>query len=87
MKQYDFIFTGGGLATLLTLSELVKNKSCAAYSILVIDSEPKNTNDRTWCFWIQKILLMKSVIKIGIKFGLKQNTLKTYFQLHLIIIK
>lgn len=54
MKQYDFIFTGGGLATLLTLSELVKNKSCAAYSILVIDSEPKNTNDRTWCFWDSK---------------------------------
>ncbi len=51
MKHYDFIFTGGGLSALLTLSELVKNKSCASYSILVIDSETKNTNDRTWCFW------------------------------------
>lgn len=51
MKHYDIIFTGGGLAALLTLSELGKNKSHATYRILVIDSETKNTNDRTWCFW------------------------------------
>lgn len=51
MKHYDIIFTGGGLAALLTLSELGKNKSYATYRILVIDSETKNTNDRTWCFW------------------------------------
>lgn len=51
MKHYDIIFTGGGLAALLTLSELVKNNSYASSRILVIDSETKNTNDRTWCFW------------------------------------
>lgn len=51
MKHYDIIFTGGGLAALLTLSELVKKGCYASSSILIIDTETKNTNDRTWCFW------------------------------------
>lgn len=51
MKHYDIIFTGGGLAALLTLSELVKKGGYASSSILIIDTETKNTNDRTWCFW------------------------------------
>ncbi|MEZ0539012.1 lycopene cyclase family protein [Fibrella arboris] len=50
MKKYDYVIAGGGMAGLslayyLTLSNL-RNRS-----VLIIDKDGKNTNDRTWCFW------------------------------------
>ncbi|XWW46060.1 lycopene cyclase [Fibrella sp. USSR17] len=50
MKKYDYVIAGGGMSGLslayyLTLSKLRDR------SVLIIDKEPKNTNDRTWCFW------------------------------------
>ncbi|HEX9956578.1 MAG TPA: lycopene cyclase family protein [Fibrella sp.] len=50
MKKYDYVIAGGGMAGLslayyLTLSKLRDR------SVLIIDREVKNTNDRTWCFW------------------------------------
>jgi lycopene beta-cyclase len=49
-QTYDYIIAGGGMAGLslayyLDCSEL-RNKK-----ILIIDREPKTTNDRTWAFW------------------------------------
>lgn len=55
MKHYDYIFTGSGLAALLTVNEMILSKEFAHKSILLIDSDLKKTNDRTWCFWEQEI--------------------------------
>jgi lycopene beta-cyclase len=51
MKHYNYIFTGTGLAALLTVYEMVLSKKFEHKSILLIDSDAKKTNDRTWCFW------------------------------------
>jgi lycopene beta-cyclase len=48
--KYDYAILGGGAAGLSLALELVssplKNKS-----ILIVEKDAKNTNDRTWCFW------------------------------------
>lgn len=51
MKQYDYIFCGAGLSALMTIYRLCISGKFADKTILLIDENPKNTNDRTWCFW------------------------------------
>lgn len=51
MKHYDYIFTGTGLAALMTVQEMVLSQQFEDVSILLLDENPKKTNDRTWCFW------------------------------------
>ena len=54
MKQYDYIFTGTGLSTLMTVYKMVLSKKFQTKRILLLDENAKQTNDRTWCFWDQK---------------------------------
>ncbi len=53
MKHFDYIITGAGGAGLSLIHHLcetpLKDKS-----ILVIDKDSKDRNDRTWCFWEQE---------------------------------
>lgn len=51
MKHYDYIFTGAGLSALMTVYEMVLSEQFKNKEILLLDSNPKKTNDRTWCFW------------------------------------
>ncbi len=51
MKQYDYIFTGSGLSALMTVYEMIISEKFKDKTILLIDENPKNKNDRTWCFW------------------------------------
>ncbi len=51
MRHYDYIFTGVGLAALMTVSHIIKSGKFEDKSILLLDSDSKKTNDRTWCFW------------------------------------
>jgi lycopene beta-cyclase len=51
MKHYHYIFTGNGLSALLTLFEMVKSGQFSDKKILLIDSDTKIKNDRTWCYW------------------------------------
>ena len=51
MKNYDYIFTGSGLAALMTVYKMITSGKFADKSILLIDSDSKKKNDRTWCFW------------------------------------
>ena len=51
MKHYNYIFTGTGLAALLTVYEMILSDTIEGKTILLIDSDAKKTNDRTWCFW------------------------------------
>ena len=49
--RYDFIFTGAGCAALSLLMRMIRSGKFNDKKILLIDKEPKNKNDRTWCFW------------------------------------
>lgn len=51
MKHYDYIFTGTGLAALMTVYEMVVSEQFKDKTILLLDTDAKKTNDRTWCFW------------------------------------
>lgn len=48
--SYDFAILGGGAAGLSLALELVRSP-LKDRSILIVDKETKNTNDRTWCWW------------------------------------
>ena len=53
MKQnyFDFIICGGGASGLLLLKALREDNYFDQYSVLLIEKDVKNKNDRTWCFW------------------------------------
>lgn len=51
IKHFDYIFTGTGLAALMTVYKMVLSGNFAHKSILLLDQDSKKTNDRTWCFW------------------------------------
>ena len=48
--NYDFAILGGGAAGLSLALELVGSE-LQNKSILIVEKDAKNTNDRTWCFW------------------------------------
>lgn len=51
MEYFDLILAGGGAAG-LGLAYYMVNSPLKDHSILIIDKEAKNKNDRTWCYWI-----------------------------------
>ncbi len=57
---YDFIIAGGGAAGLSLAYHLV-NSSLREHSILVVDKDTKDRNDRTWCFWANQPTLFDGI--------------------------
>lgn len=51
MKHYHYIFAGSGLASLMTVYRMATSGAFSDKSILLIDPDTKQANDRTWCFW------------------------------------
>jgi lycopene beta-cyclase len=51
MQEFDFLIAGGGGAGLGLAYALSNGLSPRKPSILIVDREAKNQNDRTWCFW------------------------------------
>jgi lycopene beta-cyclase len=51
MQHYHYIFTGSGLSTLMTVYEMILSRKFEDKTMLLIDENPKKTNDRTWSFW------------------------------------
>lgn len=51
MQHYHYIFTGSGLAALMTVYEMLQDEFYHDKRILLLDADAKKTNDRTWCFW------------------------------------
>jgi lycopene beta-cyclase len=49
---YEYAFIGMGCANSLLLHALHRNGLLENSRLLVIDPEPKTTNDRTFCFWL-----------------------------------
>lgn len=64
MKHYNYIFTGCGLAALMTVYKMAQSGKFKDKTILLVDApdssgdakkgNSKKTNDRTWCFWSQQ---------------------------------
>lgn len=63
MNHYNYIFTGNGLSALLTLFEMIHSGRFSDKKILLIDSDVKNKNDRTWCFWDSEKLFDNIIAK------------------------
>ena len=63
MQHYHYIFTGSGLSALMTVYEMMLSGKFNDKSILLIDENPKKSNDRTWCFWDKKHLFEEIVSK------------------------
>jgi lycopene beta-cyclase len=60
MTDYDFILAGGGLAGLSLAYNLI-NSPLRDRSILIIDKDAKQQNDRTWCFWEEQSTLFDEI--------------------------
>jgi lycopene beta-cyclase len=60
MTHYDFILSGGGLAGLSLAYHLI-NSPLRNRSILIVDKDAKQQNDRTWCFWEEQPTLFDEI--------------------------
>ncbi|RIV18970.1 lycopene cyclase [Fibrisoma montanum] len=61
MKKYDFIIAGGGMAG-LSLAYYLSQSPLSDRSILILDRDSKDRNDRTWCFWEQGAGPFESIV-------------------------
>ena len=50
-KKYDYIIIGAGAAGLMLADAMISDVFFKDKSILLLDKDLKQTNDRTWCFW------------------------------------
>ena len=62
MKHYDYVFTGTGLAALMTAYKMVQSGKFQHKTILLLDENSKKTNDRTWCFWTKETSIWEPII-------------------------
>ncbi|MBL4604484.1 MAG: lycopene cyclase [Flavobacteriaceae bacterium] len=51
MHEFDYIITGSGASGLMLAFRMANDVFFDNKSILIIDKEKKNSNDRTWCYW------------------------------------
>ncbi|MFM2395149.1 MAG: hypothetical protein RLZZ546_3132, partial [Bacteroidota bacterium] len=49
--RYHYIFSGLGLAAMMTIIKMIDANLLQNKKILIIEPDSKDTNDRTWCFW------------------------------------
>ena len=60
--KYDFIIAGAGCAGFSLLYRILQEPTLQNKSILIIDKDTKNSNDRTWCFWEKRPGLFESIV-------------------------
>lgn len=61
-QGYDYIILGAGCAGLSLLMRMIESGKFADKRILLIEKEPKNKNDRTWCFWEKEKGFFESIV-------------------------
>ncbi len=49
--HYDYIIIGAGASGLMLANAIGNDPYFQGKTVLLLDRDPKNTNDRTWCFW------------------------------------
>ncbi|MFL3660133.1 MAG: lycopene cyclase family protein [Polaribacter sp.] len=60
--KYDFIIAGSGCGGLSLLYRILQEPTLQNKSILIIDKDKKNSDDRTWCFWEKKEGIFDSIV-------------------------
>lgn len=61
MKTYDVIIAGGG-ASGLSLAVHLAHSPLRDRSILLVEQDAKDQNDRTWCFWANRPTLFDDIV-------------------------
>jgi lycopene beta-cyclase len=61
MKSYDIIIAGGGASGLSLASHLARSP-LRIRSILIVEKDAKDTNDRTWCFWANQPSFFNDIV-------------------------
>jgi len=61
LPKYDYIIAGAGMAGLMLALELAKSP-LKNKTVLLVDKEEKNSNDRTWCYWSNSSPEMDSLV-------------------------
>ncbi|MEQ9467604.1 MAG: lycopene cyclase family protein [Ekhidna sp.] len=56
-KQYDYAIVGAGAAGLQLLLKMIADPFFNEKTILVLEPDTKDANDRTWCFWEKGVTL------------------------------
>lgn len=64
MENFDYIIIGSGCAGLSLAYHLVGSEKLAQKRVLLLDSDHKITNDKTWCFWSKDKYPYKSAQKV-----------------------
>ena len=59
--RYDYIIAGAGAAGLSLVYHLLQT-SLRHRTMLIIDKDDKNQNDRTWCFWESSVRPFEEVV-------------------------
>ncbi|TRW22785.1 lycopene cyclase [Flavobacterium zepuense] len=62
MKHYNYIFAGAGLSSLMTVYRMAVSGRFSDKSILLLDTDTKQANDRTWCFWQRGVTIWDDII-------------------------
>ena len=62
IKHFNYIFTGTGLSALMTVYKMVQSGKFTDKSILLLDENSKQNNDRTWCFWDKNESIWNSIV-------------------------
>lgn len=61
MKQFDYIIAGAGAAG-LTLAYALMVRKDTKKTVLLLDRDKKDQNDRTWCFWEKEENLFEELV-------------------------
>ncbi len=61
MSSYDYVIAGGGAAGLSLAYHLVQSDLNAA-SILIVEKDAKDRNDRTWCSWVRSPTVFDEIV-------------------------
>ena len=51
MSTYDYIIIGAGVSGLMLADAFGRDAFFKKKTVLLLEKDPKTTNDRTWCFW------------------------------------
>lgn len=61
-NQFDIIIAGSGLSGLSLAFRAFKTGTWKNESVLIVDKDTKNRNDRTWCFWQKETSPFEEVV-------------------------
>jgi len=60
--QYNYIIAGAGCAGLSLAMHMIHSGNFTDKKVLLIDKDPKKSNDRTWCFWQKEESLFEPIV-------------------------